>query len=142
MSQFVLIAAIVAAGFVPPGWPEDAQRPLSVVGAAMGVAGGALAVWSGRALGRSLTPFPRPVVAGLVTSGPFAVVRHPMYLGALGLFSGYSCFTSVPALVLTGGLGALWAGKIRVEERLLADVYDEYPAYCERVRRRMLPFVY
>jgi len=142
VSQFVLMAAIITAGLVPPGWPENAQRPLSVVGAALAFVGGAFAVWSARALGRALTPFPRPVVAGLVTTGPFAVVRHPIYLGGLGLFSGYSLLTSIPALVLTGALVALWAGKIRVEERLLADVYDEYPAYRERVRRRMIPFVY
>ena len=77
-------------------------------------------------------------MAGLVTSGPFAVVRHPIYLGGLGLFGGYSLLTSIPALALTAALVILWAGKIRVEERLLVDVYDEYPAYCERVRRRMI----
>ena len=142
VSQFVLMAAIVAAGLVPPDWPTDAHRALSVAGAVLAVAGCVFAVWAGRSLGRSLTPFPRPVAAGLVTTGPFAVVRHPIYLGGLGLFGGYALLTSIPALALTGALLALWAGKVRVEERLLADVYDEYPAYCERVRRRMLPFVY
>ena len=142
VSQFVLMAAIVAAGLVPPDWPGGAQRPLAVVGAALAVGGGAFAVWSGRALGRALTPFPRPVAAGLVTTGPFAVVRHPIYLGGLGLFGGYALLTSIPALALTGALLALWAGKVRVEERFLADVYDEYPAYCERVRRRLVPFLF
>jgi len=140
--QFVLMAAVVAAGFVPPHWPGGAHEVLFVVGVVLAIAGGAFAVWSGRALGRALTPFPRPVAAGLVTTGPFAVVRHPIYLGGLGLFGGYALLTSIPALALTGALLALWAGKVRVEERLLADVYDEYPAYCERVRRRMIPFVY
>ncbi len=142
VAQFALMAAIIAAGFVPPGWPEDAQRPLSVVAAILAVAGLAFAVWSGRALGRALTPFPRPVVAGLVTSGPFAIVRHPIYLGGLGLFIGYSLFASIPALALTVVLAVLWAGKVRVEERLLTEVYDEYPAYRERVRWRLIPFVY
>ncbi len=142
VTQFVLMAAIVATGFVPPDWPEDAQRPLSVVGAILAVAGLAFAVWSGRALGRALTPFPRPVVAGLVTNGPFAIVRHPIYLGGVGLFIGYSLFASVPALALTVVLAVLWAGKLRVEERLLTAVYDEYPAYRERVRWRLIPFVY
>jgi protein-S-isoprenylcysteine O-methyltransferase Ste14 len=141
-SQFALMAAIVASGFVPPDWPNGAERPLSAIGVALAAAGGAFAVWSGRALGGALTPFPRPVVAGLVTSGPFAVVRHPIYLGGLGLFSGYSFLTSVSALALTGALVVLWAGKIRLEERLLADVYDGYDAYRKRVRRRMIPFVY
>ncbi len=142
MSQFVLMAVIIAAGFVSPDWPEDANRLLSVVGVALVVVGGAFAVWSGRALGRALTPFPKPVAAGLVTTGPFAVVRHPIYLGGLGLSSGYALLTSIPALVLTVALAALWAGKTRVEETLLAKVYDDYDAYRKRVRRWMIPFVY
>ena len=31
---------------------------------------------------------------------------------------------------------------MRVEERLLAAAYDGYAAYCLRVRRRLIPFVY
>lgn len=142
VAQFVLMAVIVAAGFVPPNWPGEAHDVLTVVGAALAIAGGAFAVWAARTLGRSLTPFPKPVEAGLVTSGPFGVVRHPIYLGGLGLFTGYSLFASIPALALTVVLGILWAGKLRVEERLLADAYNEYPAYRERVRRRLIPFVY
>ena len=106
------------------------------------MAGGAFAVWAGRTLGRSLTPFPRPVEAGLVTEGPFAIVRHPIYTGGLGIFVGYSLFTGLAALALTVVLGALWAAKLRVEERLLAAVYDGYGDYCRRVRWRMIPFLY
>ena len=142
VAQFVLIAIVIAAGFVAPDWPEGAQLALSIAGAILAVAGCAFAVWAGRTLGRSLTPFPKPVEAGLVTRGPFAIVRHPIYTGGLGLFDGYSLFTSVPALVVTGGLAILWAGKIQVEERLLADVYDGYPAYQARVRHRLIPLVY
>jgi protein-S-isoprenylcysteine O-methyltransferase Ste14 len=142
VAQFLLMIAVVVAGFVPPDWPEDAHRALTVAGAALAIAGCAFAVWAGRTLGRSLTPFPKPVEAGLVTHGPFTIVRHPIYTGGLALFLGYSLFASIPALVLTGALGCLWAGKVRVEERLLTAAYDGYPAYQERVRRRLIPFVY
>ena len=142
VAQFLLMIAVVVAGFVPPDWPEDAHRALTVAGAALAIAGCAFAVWAGRTLGRSLTPFPKPVEAGLVTHGPFTIVRHPIYTGGLALFLGYSLFSSIPALVLTGALGCLWAGKVRVEERLLTAAYDGYPAYQERVRRRLIPFVY
>jgi protein-S-isoprenylcysteine O-methyltransferase Ste14 len=142
VAQFALMAAIMAAGFLPPHWPEEAHHTLSVVGAVLAIAGGAFAVWASRTLGRSFTPFPKPVEAGLVTSGPFAVVRHPVYAGGLVLFAGYSLFASVPALALTVVLAVLWAGKLRVEERLLAAAYSEYPGYRERVRRRLIPFVY
>jgi protein-S-isoprenylcysteine O-methyltransferase Ste14 len=142
VAQFALMAAIMAAGFVPPRWPEEAHHVLSVTGAVLAIAGGAFAVWASRALGRSFTPFPKPVGAGLVTGGPFAVVRHPVYTGGLALFTGYSLFTSVPALALTVVLAVLWAAKLRVEERLLADAYNGYPAYREHVRWRLIPFLY
>ena len=77
---------------------------------------------------RSLTPFPKPLGTGLVTSGPFAIVRHPIYTGGLAFFAGYALFASVPALILTAVLGLLWVGKMRVEERLLAAAYDGYAA--------------
>jgi protein-S-isoprenylcysteine O-methyltransferase Ste14 len=93
-------------------------------------------------MGRSLTPFPKPVAAGLVTTGPFAVVRHPIYTGGLAFFAGYSLFSSVAALLSTIALGLLWAAKLRVEERLLVSVYAGYPAYARRVRRRLVPFLY
>ena len=142
VGQFVLIAAVIVAGFVPPDWPQGAQGVLSALGAVLAIAGLVFAVWAGRTMGRALTPFPKPVEAGLVTSGPFAVVRHPIYTGGLGLFLGYSLFAGVPALVLTLALGLLWAGKLRVEERHLVAVYADYPAYQARVRHRLIPFLY
>ncbi len=142
VAQFVLIAAIVAAGFVPPDWPAEVHTVLSVTGAALAIVGGSFAVWAARTLGRSLTPFPTPVEAGLVTRGPFAIVRHPMYAGGLAVFIGYSLFASVAALALTVALAFLWARKLRFEERLLVAVYGDYPAYRERVRRRLIPYVY
>jgi protein-S-isoprenylcysteine O-methyltransferase Ste14 len=142
LAQFALMAVVVLAGLLPPGWPDEARQARIVVGGVLIVAGGAFGVWASRALGRALTPFPKPRPVGLITSGPFAVVRHPIYLGFLGVFVGYGLLTSVLALALAGVLGALWVGKTRVEERLLADVYDDYDAYCARVRWRIVPYVY
>ena len=142
VAQFVLLVAVVAAGFLPPDWPASAGRALDVAGAVLAIAGLGFAIWAGRTLGRSLTPFPRPVEEGLVTRGPFAVVRHPIYTGGLGLCVGYSLFAGPAALALTIALGFLWAGKLRVEERLLTAVYDGYPAYQARVRWRLVPLLY
>ena len=140
--QFVVMAAVLALGFVPPDWPEGAQRALTVVGTVLGIAGGAVALWAARTMGRSLTPFPKPVPAGLITSGPFAVVRHPVYAGGILFFSGYALFSSIPALVGAVVLAVVWAAKSRVEERLLAQVYSGYDAYCDAVRWRIVPLVY
>jgi len=142
VAQFVLMVAVVVAGFVPPDWPQGAQRVLSLVGAVLALAGVGFAVWAGRTMGRSLTPFPKPVEAGLVTHGPFAIVRHPIYTGGLSLFVGYSLFAGPAAFALAVALGFLWAGKLRVEERLLTAVYDGYPAYQARVPWRLVPLLY
>jgi protein-S-isoprenylcysteine O-methyltransferase Ste14 len=142
IAQFVLMAAAIAAGLVPPDWPDEARPVRIVVGAALMIVGAAFGVWAGRELGRALTPFPKPRPVGLVTTGPFAVVRHPIYLGFLGVFVGYGLLTGPIALALSGLLAALWVGKTRVEERMLASVYDGYGAYCGDVRWRIVPFIY
>ena len=74
---------------------------------------------------------------GLRTDGPYAVTRHPIYTGLLGMMLGSA---------LLGGLGqragrrpVVWIGievKIRSEERLLLATFpDAYRAYRERVPR-------
>ena len=141
--QFVLMAAIVGAGFLEPRWPEGARHVLSAAGAALVVAGGAFAVAAGRALGSSLTPFPRPSTrGGLVEAGPYRLVRHPLYGAGLLVLAGFSLFASVPALALTAVLAAVWALKARVEERFLAARYPAYAAYLERTPWRFLPHVW
>ncbi len=142
VAQFALMAVIVVSGALPPDWPESTGRARVALGVILIAAGAGFAFWAGRSLGRSLTPFPRPNDAGLVTDGPFAVVRHPIYLGGLGVFLGYSLLTSVPALALTLVLLGLWSGKVRVEEALLEQAYDDYEGYRQRVRRRIVPFVF
>ncbi len=141
--QFVLIAAIVGGGFLEPSWPAGVRDVLRGGGALLAVAGCALAVSSVRALGRSLTPFPRPSAhGGLVETGPYRLVRHPIYGAGLLILTGYSLFTGVPALVLTALLVAVWALKSRVEERWLTSRYPEYAAFRARTPRRFLPFVW
>jgi protein-S-isoprenylcysteine O-methyltransferase Ste14 len=142
IAQFALMAAVVVAGFLPPDWPDDARLVRFVVGAGLVVVGAAFGVWASRELGRALTPFPKPRPVGLVTTGPFGVVRHPIYLGFLGVFVGYGLLTGVLALALVGALGLLWVGKTRVEERLLSNVYPDYVGYCARVRWRIVPYLY
>ena len=142
VTQFALIAAVILAGFVPPDWPDSVQGALSVIGTALAVAGGAFAVWAAKALGRSLTPFPKPVPAGLATTGPFAVVRHPVYTGGIAFFIGYSLWATIPAFVLAVCLALLWAGKVQVEERHLRETYVDYGDYAQRVRWRIVPLVY
>ena len=143
VSQFALIALIVVAGVVGPGWPDSAQGARQAVGAMLALAGIVVAALSARALGPSLTPFPQPSAgAAFVAHGPYRLVRHPIYLGGILFLSGISVLLSPWALVLTAALGLLWAMKTHVEERFLRERFPEYAAYCERTRFRLVPFVY
>jgi protein-S-isoprenylcysteine O-methyltransferase Ste14 len=137
--QFALMLAILALGAVPPRWPGWLQ----LLGAALCLGGGAVAVWAARTLGRSLTPFPRPRPEGeLVETGPYAWVRHPLYGAGLLFFLGYGLLASVPATAAVAALATLWWLKAGVEERYLAAQFPAYEAYRSRVRRRLLPYLF
>jgi protein-S-isoprenylcysteine O-methyltransferase Ste14 len=138
--QFALIAAVAVSWLAPPRVESTA---LHAIGLALVAAGVGLFIWAYRALGRSFTPFPRPRDdAELVTHGPFALVRHPIYLGGILFFAGVSLGFSWTALALTGALTILWMLKLRVEERHLAARFPAYAEYVRRVRYRLLPLLY
>jgi protein-S-isoprenylcysteine O-methyltransferase Ste14 len=142
-AQFVLIAGIVLAFFLPPHWPESVRRPLAVPGILVTLTGVALAVWAYRSLGRSFTAYPSPPEdAALVESGPYRLVRHPVYGGAILLFAGLSLAFSISALLLTAALAALWRAKAAVEEKNLASRFPGYEAYRARTTRRFFPGLY
>ena len=79
---------------------------------------------------------------GLKMRGPYALVRHPVYLSYLVGQTGYllqnpSAWNLGVMLIAT----ACQLGRIRAEERLLrAD--PAYAAYTMRVRYRLVPYLY
>jgi protein-S-isoprenylcysteine O-methyltransferase Ste14 len=139
-AQTALMSAIVVSWFFPP-WVNGTVA--EVVGGVLIAAGAVLVVTARIAMGRSFTVHPHPRAGGeLITTGPFLVIRNPMYLGALLLFAGASLFHSWTGLALTGALAVLWAAKARAEERYLTEQFPEYAEYTARVRYRLVPFVY
>lgn len=136
------MAVTVGLGFVPPRWPESLDRPLDWAGAAFAIVGANAVYLSARALGKGLTPFPRPRREGeLVTHGPYRYARHPIYGGGILFFLGWALFSSPAALVGLAALAALWERKAAFEERLLTEHYPGYEDYRRSVRWRLLPFV-
>lgn len=90
-----------------------------------------------QALGKQFAVAAR-VISGheLITSGPFRIVRHPIYTGVLGmLIATAMSFSTWPGLVLSVAL--YLAGttmRIRKEERLLRETFGtEFQAYAEEV---------
>jgi len=81
----------------------------------------------------------RPALRGLVTSGPYRLVRHPMYLSYVIADIGYNLqeWNSVTLLLVLAGWASL-VYRIHAEERVLSQD-AEWPAYVASVRYRVLP---
>jgi len=110
--------------------------------AALFATGLALAVWARVCLGRNWgMPMSRRAEPQLVTSGPYAVVRHPIYTGILLALLGSSIAINVIGIVLVLVLGANFYYSALVEERNMAASFpSEYPEYRARTKM-MLPFL-
>lgn len=79
----------------------------------------------------------------LITGGPYAIVRHPIYTGLLLAIIGSACARGDLAGVVAVGL-VLWAfrRKLRTEERWMREQFGEaYVAYSRRVAA-LVPFLF
>lgn len=92
--------------------------------------------------------FAAPVVkaqAGqtVISTGPYAIVRHPMYAAAILLFIGEPLLLGAPwGLVYLVMILPLLAIRTRGEEAMLRAELTGYDAYAAKVRFRMLPGVW
>ena len=79
----------------------------------------------------------------VISSGPYAIVRHPMYSGALVFVLGMSlALGSWWALLLFPAIAAVLAWRLVEEEKLLSVNLPGYQAYRERLRYRLVPFIW
>lgn len=138
-AQLVLMALAVAFAWLPPGW-GSAATVLVALGAGLALLGALLAGWAWRTLDRAATPFPAPRPGGrLVETGPYAFVRHPVYVGAMVFFAGFALATSPAVFVPLAALALLWRNKAALEEDWLEEKYPDYLDYRTRVPRRFVP---
>jgi protein-S-isoprenylcysteine O-methyltransferase Ste14 len=89
------------------------------------------------ALGRSLTPFPKPSEkAQLVRHGIFSLIRHPLYTGVMLVSVGWALiWQSRPALFVALTLIPFLAAKALREEYWLRKRFPEYARYERHVNR-------
>ena len=111
---------------------------LASTGALLGVAGTAVVLRSRLALGPAWSFVPRADQdTGLVTTGPYCLVRHPIYFGLLQFAIGEAlAFGSWPAVMMVlFGIAPTFAWRARAEEKLLARTFgDRYTAYRQRTK--------
>ena len=79
----------------------------------------------------------------LRTHGPYAVTRHPIYTGVLGMLVGATLVSGIGQWIVLFPVGLIvFEVKIRMEERLMVATFpDEYPRYRRRVPQ-LIPGLY
>lgn len=117
--------------------PIELDPALRYVGIAIAVAAALFAAWAMWSLGRSYG-IRMDVFEGhtLKTDGPYAFVRHPMYLGIVLFHIGASLALQSPLLLAMTALIIVPFTAIRIvaEEKVLRHAFGErYVRYAERV---------
>lgn len=79
----------------------------------------------------------------VIDTGLYGIVRHPMYLATLLMFTAVPLVLgSVTALPVFLIYPALMVLRIRNEEQVLREGLRGYAAYCEKVKYRVIPFIW
>jgi protein-S-isoprenylcysteine O-methyltransferase Ste14 len=101
------------------------------------------AIWARVHIGRNWgTPMSQKDDPELVTSGPYHLVRHPIYSGILFAGIGTAVALSWLWLIAVGLAGVYFVYSAIVEERNMTKQFPEtYPAY-QRSTKMLVPFVF
>jgi protein-S-isoprenylcysteine O-methyltransferase Ste14 len=146
VTQAALVALVFFGPRNIPAWPS--WKPpftwlVSIGGGIILLAGVLLLAVAIFRLGSNLTPVPYPKDEGtLIETGPYRLVRHPMYCGGILIAFGWS-------LLVHGWLTLGYAIimlvffdiKSRREEQWLKAKFSGYSAYQKHVRK-LIPFLY
>lgn len=135
---FIQFAGIFLMIFTGENYPES---NVSVILVAISVV---LAFWAYLSMKKytfSVMPAAR-VKAQLCTSGPYSLIRHPMYTAVLLFLTGLliNTFSYLRLIILLIVLVDLLV-KISIEERILTEKYPEYLSYKMKTRK-ILPYIF
>jgi protein-S-isoprenylcysteine O-methyltransferase Ste14 len=101
------------------------------------------AIWARMHIGRNWgTPMTQKDEPELVTSGPYHLVRHPIYSGILAAGAGTAVALSWLWLIAVSLAGIYFLYSASVEERYMTGEFpDDYPAY-KRSTKMLVPFIF
>jgi protein-S-isoprenylcysteine O-methyltransferase Ste14 len=147
---FAYVLSIAAVGLAPffnargiaqiaaPDW-------VAWLGVALMVAGIALRIWANRILGAYYTRTLRIQTGqSVVRAGPYRLIRHPGYAGALLMWLGAILATRnwITLVVVGVSVTGVYLYRISTEERMLATVVgSDYQAYMADTKR-VIPWVW
>jgi protein-S-isoprenylcysteine O-methyltransferase Ste14 len=143
----ILLAAVLLVRHQPLGWLNQRFLPETAaaywIGLVLVVTGLGFAVWARVHLGGNWSA--RITVKEnheLIRSGPYGIVRHPIYAGLLLAILGTAIsFGEWRGLLAFAFLTVSLLLKLRIEERFMAETFpDQYPRYCAEVPA-LIPFV-
>jgi protein-S-isoprenylcysteine O-methyltransferase Ste14 len=145
--QYLLSAALILV-FIPiPGlqlrFLPDTNTVIAT-GLTIEAICGALGVWARRHLGAQWSgEITIKVDHQLIRSGPYRILRHPIYTAWLGMYIGPAIVSGEWHSLLGAAMAIVaYARKIRIEEATLQQNFgDEYAAYKRRTWA-LIPFVY
>jgi len=144
----VILASVglaIASTIFLPRAGSRVLRDIHPLGTALVLSGLALRWWAILYLGRHFT-VDVAIAADhrLVDTGPYRLIRHPSYTGALAAFLGLGiCFENYAALaVITVPVTLAFLRRMAVEEAALnRALAGEYAAYSARTKR-LIPWIY
>ncbi len=113
-------------------------------GFVLALLGIAFAVWARIQIGRNWgVPMSLRENHELVTGGPYAIVRHPIYTGLFFALFGSAFFYQSPVMLLVTAIFAIYyIFAARREERTMLEQFpDQYPAYRSRTKM-LIPFIF
>ena len=123
---------------------ESTSLLVGVIADVLTLAGLFVVLWARKTLGSNWSPL---VVIKekheLITSGPYAYVRHPIYSGILLMALGAILWVESPPLLIIFIVSAFgfWFKATREEKLLTEHFPKEYPEYKKKVRSALIPFV-
>jgi protein-S-isoprenylcysteine O-methyltransferase Ste14 len=122
-----------------PDW-----RGLAIAGLAVQVAFFLLAIWSRRHLGANWAGEVR-IATGheLVQSGPYRLIRHPIYTALLGMYVGMALVSGeMHALLAVVLITLAYWRKLRLEETALAGAFGASFAAYQEHSWKLVPYVF
>ena len=134
-----LAGAWLLGAVLPLPWPGLDDAPAHIVGLGIGVAGIALLAWAALTLRRhGTTILPDKAADKLVTDGPYAFRRNPIYLADVLILFGVAELTKNIWFVVLAAVFAVlvtWLAILPEERHLEARFGDEFRNYKARTRR-------